>query len=135
LLIGVGIQPAFSNNNIAINNENQILNLQDNKKTIQSDEVRLYFVGRIDNLDINETHCSFDCINVRMYFRFYYEGLLYSGKTHYKKNNTYKRLIEGESWEISYIHYDYEDYTSIHIGYNNFRGITKTFIYFWFFFY
>ena len=32
LFIGVGIQPAYANNNITINNENQILNLQENKK-------------------------------------------------------------------------------------------------------
>lgn len=125
LFIGVGMQPAFPNNNITINNENQILNLQENKKTIQSDEVRLFCLGRINNLNINETHCSFDCINFRMYFRFYYEGLFYSCKTHYKKNNTYQRLIEGESWEISYTHYEYKDYSSFHIRYNNFRGIIK----------
>lgn len=117
--------PTVSGFDYWVQDEKRILNLSECKDTTRSYDVYIFCIGRIDNLSINETSYAFDCINVRMILRYYYDGSLMYYYLHLKKSNIINSWVYGKSWEFSYTHYYNKDFYRFSIENCTFSGILK----------
>lgn len=117
--------PTISGFDYWVKDENRILNLSECRDIIRSYDAHVVCVGRIDNLSINETSYAFDCINVRMILRVYYDGSMMYYYIHHKKSNTISSWVYGKSWELSYTHYYNRDFYRFSIENCTFSGILK----------
>lgn len=117
--------PTISGFDYRVQDDNRILKLSECKDITKSYDVYLVCVGRIDNLSVNGTSYAFDCVNVRMIYRVYYEGSMLYFYSHLKKNNTLVSLVYGKSWEFSYTHYYDRDFYRFYLNNCTFSGILK----------
>ena len=117
--------PTISGYDYLGQDENRILNLSECKDITRSYDAYFVFVGRIDNLSINETSYAFNCVNVRTILRYYHDGSPLYCYFHYKKSNMIGSWVNGKSWEFSYTHCYYLDFHRFSIENCNFSGILK----------
>ena len=117
--------PTISGFDYWVQDENQILNLSEYKDIIRSYDVYWICVGRIDNLSVNGTSYVFDCVNVRMISRTYYDGSPIYYYIRLKKSDVFNSWVYRKSWEFTYTHYYDRDFYRFYLNNCTFSGILK----------
>lgn len=117
--------PTISGFDYWVQDENQILNLSECKDITRSYDAHIFCIGRIDNLSVNGTSYAFDCVNVRMISRTYYDGLPTYFYIRLKKSNVFHLLVYRKLWEFTYTHYYDRDFYRFYLNNCTFSGILK----------